>query len=306
MIVHKTIAAMKWSNFVGILFLSLILFSCQEENSSDATGTFEAVETIIPAKANGILQKFAVEEGQKLEAGSLVGTIDTTKLHLQKRELQARIASVLSKKPNVAKQLAALRSQLQNVKTNQERISNLFQEGAATQKQLDDAHTKVEVVKEKISATESSLQITTSSLGKSTVPLSIQIAQIEERLQDHLIINPLNGKVLETYAEPYEMASRGKPLYKIADLSSLILRAYVTGNQFATLQLGQKVNVKVDDGKDSYRTYEGIITWISDEAEFTPKTIQTKEERANLVYAIKIKVKNDGYLKIGMYGEVEF
>lgn len=290
------------------LFLLSLLFlsSCQNEETADAMGSFEAIETIVSAEASGVIEAFPIEEGQKLKKGALVGYIDSTELYLQKMELKARIEATLSKKPNIAKQLAALRTELENAKTNFHRITNLYEDGAATKKQLDDVQTLVNKVREQIRARESSLQIQSASLGKSAVPLTIQIEQIEEKLEDHKIINPVDGTVLTTYVEQYETTAKGMPLYKVADLSSLILRAYITGSQFSNIQLGQKLKVRVDDGKESYRAYTGKVVWISDEAEFTPKTIQTKAERANLVYAIKIKVENDGYLKIGMYGEVEF
>lgn len=301
----KTNMKTKITTVAVALSVLVLLVSCQKNSIPDATGTFEAVETIISAEAPGVIKKLKVHEGQQLKKGQVIGYIDSTELHLQKKALQAQIAATLSQRPNLAKQLAALRTELKNAKTNLNRMENLQKKGAATQKQLDDAQTRVHKIEKQIKARKSSLQIQTTSLGKSTVPITLQIEQIEEKLEDHKIINPVNGTVLATYAEQYETARAGMPLYKIADLSYLDLRAYITGSQFSNIKLGQTVTVKVDDGKDSYRTYEGKVIWISDKAEFTPKTIQTKEERANLVYAIKIRVKNDGYLKIGMYAEVD-
>jgi HlyD family secretion protein len=213
---------------------------------------------------------------------------------------------VLSKRPNVSSQLAALREQLKQAEREQQRITNLLKADAATQKQLDDANTQIAVIKKQIEAQQSSLNITAASLNEETLPLTVQVEQLNDQLQKCTLINPVNGTVLTKYAEANEMAVNGKPLYKIADLSAMILRAYITGDQFAQVKINQPVKVLVDAAEGKYTEYTGTIAWISDKAEFTPKTIQTKDERANLVYATKIKVKNDGRLKIGMYGEVKF
>lgn len=295
-------------NNVKILTLAaLLLASCTDDRSGyDASGTFEAVETIISAEASGVIQELNVQEGQLVQTGQMVGYIDSTQLHLKKRQLQAQIGAVLSRKPNVAIQLAALQEQLHQAIREQQRIANMAEADAATPKQLDDANAQVAVIKKQIAAQRSSLGITASSLTEEASPLEIQIAQLEDQLAKSHIVNPLEGTVLVKYAEANETAIVGKPLYKIADLSSIILRAYVTGPQFTQIKLHQQVTVLVDDAAGKYREYEGIVEWISDKAEFTPKTIQTKDERENLVYATKIRVKNDGLLKIGMYGEVRF
>ncbi|WP_353126207.1 HlyD family secretion protein [Parapedobacter pyrenivorans] len=295
-------------NNVKILTLAaLLLASCTDDRSGyDASGTFEAVETIISAEASGVIQELNVQEGQLVQTGQMVGYIDSTQLHLKKRQLQAQIGAVLSRKPNVAIQLAALQEQLHQAIREQQRIANMAEADAATPKQLDDANAQVAVIKKQIAAQRSSLGITASSLTEEASPLEIQIAQLEDQLAKSHIVNPLEGTVLVKYAEANETATVGKPLYKIADLSSIILRAYVTGPQFTQIKLHQQVTVLVDDAAGKYREYEGIVEWISDKAEFTPKTIQTKDERENLVYATKIRVKNDGLLKIGMYGEVRF
>lgn len=290
-----------------ISIAGLFALSCNNTgNQPDASGTFEAVETIISAQTNGILESYTVEEGQVLKAGELVGTIDSTQVYLKKQQLEAQINAVLSKRPNVAIQLAALREKLEHDITEQKRINNLYQSDAATKQQLDNINAKVAMDRKQIAAMESTLRISSSSLKTATTPITFQIAQLEDQLQKCKIINPIKGTVLTNYAEAKEMAARGKPLYKIADLSTLILRAYITGDQFAKVKLNQKVKVLVDNGKGDFRKYDGVVEWISDKAEFTPKTIQTKEERAHLVYAIKVRVRNDGYLKIGMYGEVKF
>jgi HlyD family secretion protein len=199
-----------------------------------------------------------------------------------------------------------LEVQLSSAEREQKRISNLLVANAATQKQMDDANAQVDMVRKQLAAQKSALGITTTSINEQTSPLRIQIAQLEDQLTKCRIVNPITGTVLTTYAEAMEMTNSGKPLYKIADLSNIILRAYITGTQLPQVKLNQKVQVLVDNGPDDYRALEGVVTWVSDKAEFTPKTIQTKEERANLVYALKVRVKNDGSLKIGMYAEVKF
>ncbi len=291
-----------------ILFLTtMILASACSSNDDtyDASGTFEAVETIVSAEASGTIEKLNIEEGQQLKRGATIGYIDSTQLHLKKKQLQAQIRAVLSKKPNLSAQLAALLEELQHAEREQRRIANLLKSDAATQKQLDDATAQVNIIKRRVSAQESTLGITTASLVEETLPLQVQIEQLEDQLAKCRIINAVNGTVLTKYAESYETAVNGKPLYKIADLSTVVLRAYITGDQFAKAKLNQKVTVLVDDEDGKYKEYSGTVQWISDKAEFTPKTIQTKDERANLVYAVKIGVKNDGFLKIGMYGEVK-
>lgn len=290
-----------------IAFTSAILFTAcsTNENLYDASGTFEAIETIVSAEATGTIQSLRIEEGQQLKGGTTIGYIDSTQLYLKRKQLQAQIRAVLSKKPNIPTQLAALLEELQQAEREQKRVASLFRSDAATQKQLDDAAAYVAIVKSKISAQESSLGITAASLREETLPLQVQIEQLDDQLTKCRIVNAVNGTVLSKYAETYETVVAGKPLYKIADLSSIILRAYITGNQFSQLKLNQPVTVLVDDAEGKYKEYPGTIQWISDKAEFTPKTIQTKDERANLVYAIKIGVKNDGFLKIGMYGEVK-
>jgi HlyD family secretion protein len=290
-----------------ILTALIFLASCSgNENPYDASGTFEAVETIVPAEVSGTIRAFHVSEGQTIAEGDTVGYIDSVQLYLRKKQLLAQIRSVLSRKPNVATQLAALEEQLRQAEREQQRVGRLLKSDAATQKQYDDAHTQVAVIQRQIEAQHSTLGITTSSLTEETLPLRVQIEQLNDQLDKCRIINPVAGTVLTKYAETHEMAAVGKPLYKIADLSTVNLRAYVTGEQLPGLKLGQAVTVLADQKDGAVKEYAGTIAWISDKAEFTPKTIQTKDERANLVYAVKISVKNDGHLKIGMYGEVRF
>jgi len=300
---------------------AVLLASCSgNKNAYDASGTFEAVETIVPAEASGTIENLRVEEGQILKQGDLVGYIDSIQLYLKKKQLEAQIKATGTKMPNITAQTQVYKQQLQVAQTRldgalreQKRIQNLVKADAATTKQLDDISTEVDeaqkqllVIQQQDAAQTSLLQTQTSGLRGDVLPMVVQIEQINDQLSKSRIVNPIDGTVLVKYVEPNEMATAGKPLYKIADLSTIILRAYVTGDQFAKIKLNQKLTVLVDDGAGKYKSYDGIIEWISDNAEFTPKTIQTKDERANLVYAVKVRVKNDGYLKIGMYGEVKF
>lgn len=292
---------------VGFGLLSLLIFSaCSDDQKFDATGIFEANDVIVSAEAGGVIQKFSVEEGYLIDKNKGVGSIDTTALHLQKEQIQAQITTILSQQPNVAIQLAALYAQLSKAKTESKRVQNLYHADAATRQQLDDGQARVKLLQKKIEGMKATLNTKTLHLSNKAHSLRIKIKQIDEKMRNHLIINPIDGRVLTTYVNQYEMTRLGSPLYKIADLSAMQLKAYITGNQFAELKLAQQVTVFVDDGNGGYRSYQGKVIWISDEAEFTPKTIMTKEERANLVYPIKVKVKNDGYLKIGMYGKIQF
>ncbi len=303
-----------------IVFTIFLIDACKEkELSYDASGTFEAVETIVSAEANGVIKSLGIEEGQVLKTGQDLGYVDSLQLFLKKRQLEAQIKATGSRLPDIKTQTSYYKQQqsvtqtrLNYLQHERERIKNLIKADAATTKQLDDINNQIDetqkqiLVIEKQSAAQVSLLNTQNSGLRSDIqPLVIQIEQINDQLQKCRIVNPVNGTVLTKYAENNEMTMVGKPLYKIADLSSIVLRAYVSGDQFAQVKSGQMVTVMVDDGSGKYREYSGKIEWISDKAEFTPKTIQTKDERANLVYAVKIRVKNDGYLKIGMYGEVK-
>ena len=289
-----------------LIVLFAALTSCnQHKDTYDASGTFESVETIVSAQASGAIKELNLEEGQVLQAGQTVGYIDSVQLYLKKKQLEAQIRATLSGKPNIGAQTASLEEQLRQAKREQLRNENLLKDDAATKKQLDDANTQVDVIKKQIDALQSSLSITTANLNDQSRPLSVQIEQTNDLLDKCRIINEVNGTVLTKYAEASEVTDVGKPIYKIADLKTIILRAYLTGDQLPRVKIGQQVTVLVDSTKDTYKTYTGIIEWVSDKAEFTPKTIQTKDERADLVYAVKIRVANDGFLKIGMYGEVK-
>ncbi len=294
--------------YISIFAFAILAFaSCNSnKNDSDASGTFETDETIISAEASGIIKQFSVEEGKQLHAGDQIGYIDSVQLYLKKKQLESQIKSVLVQRPDISAQTAALKEQLKDAEHEQNRISNLVRDKAATGKQLDDINSQVDVINKQIEALQSSLGITSKSISEQSDPLKVQIEETNDQLAKCKIINPINGTVLTKYVEKDEMAIPGKPLYKIADISSLILRAYITGDQLPKVKLNQKVKVLVDDSAGKYKEHEGVVIWISDKAEFTPKTIQTKDERANLVYAVKIKTANDGTLKIGMYAEVKF
>jgi HlyD family secretion protein len=289
---------------MGVAGVALLAACCApKENSHDASGTFEAVETIVSSEATGTLKAFNVEEGQVLAQGQQIGYVDSLQLYLKKKQLQAQIRAVLARTPNVSKQLSALYAQLEHARNEQQRVGRLLKADAATPKQYDDATAQVSVIERQIEGQQSSLAVTTKGIGEDVLPLQVQIEQLNDQLYRCRVINPVSGTVLVKYAEAFEMTSPGKPLYKVADLSTLVLRTYVTGEQLPSLHIAQSVKVFTDGQTD---TSEGKVEWISDKAEFTPKTIQTKDERANLVYAVKIRVPNDGRLKIGMYGEVKF
>ena len=288
--------------------IATMITACNDNKVSyDASGSFEAEETIISSEATGTIKRFEIEEGQTLEAGQNIGYIDSLQLYLKKKQLEAQVIAILGKKPNISVQLSALQTQLKTAEKEKTRVANLVKGDAATPKQLDDINAQIEVLKKQIEAQQSSLSISSDGLGKDVVPLQVQIEQLNDQLAKCNIINPTNGTVLAKYAETNEMTAVGKPLYKIADLTNIILRAYITGNQLTQVKLNQKVKVLTDDGKGGYKETEGTIIWINDKAEFTPKTIQTKDERANMVYAMKVKVPNPaGIYKIGMYGELKF
>ncbi len=293
-----------------LTFLLIVLIgvgSCKEEkNPYDASGSFEAVETMIAPETNGKILQLNIEEGQQLDSGQIIGYIDSTQLHLRKLQLIQNKKAILSGRPQTNIQTESLKSELANAVLDRNRTENLVKGGVASQKQLDDMNAKIATLQSRINAQENSLQTTISSLNEQGGTIDAQLEEISDQLEKSVIINPVKGTVLTKYAEQFEMAVIGKPLYKIADISTIILRAYITGDQLQQVKLDERVKVHTDDGKGGFKETDGIIVWINDKAEFTPKTIQTKNERANLVYAIKINVKNDGFLKIGMYGEVSW
>lgn len=291
-----------------LLSISLLLLAActSDKKTFDASGSFEAEETIISSEATGTIKALNINEGQTLKAGENIGYIDSLQLYLKKKQLEAQINAILSKKPNISLQLAALNEQLKTAEKEQQRISKLVKADAATTKQLDDMNASIEVLKKQIDAQQSSLTISSDGINQDIRPLQLQIEQLNDQLAKCKITNPVNGTVLSKYAAVNELTAIGKPLYKIADLTSILLRVYIAGNQLSQIKLNQLVKVNTDDGNGKFKQIEGTVIWINDKAEFTPKTIQTKDERANLVYAVKIKIKNDGTYKIGMYGEINF
>lgn len=302
----------------GILVL---VVACNSNNNKyDASGTFEADEVVVSTLATGRILSLKVDEGSVLAKDSIVGLVDPANLALQKEEVEATIKSLGEKTADVEPQVKLLndqlkvqQSQLANLLHEKSRTENLLKQDAATGKQLDDINAQIDVVKKQMNVTQQQINVQKNNIGTQNrgilsqeKPLEKKAAQIQDLLNKANITNPINGTVITKYAEEGEMVSSGKALYKIADLSTMTLRVYISGTQLSQVKLGQQVKVLIDDGGDKYKELPGTISWISDKAEFTPKTIQTKEERANLVYAMKVKVKNDGYLKIGMYGEVQF
>ena len=288
---------------------ALLFASCSNKDGDyDASGAFEATEIIVSSEASGKIEYLNIMEGQQLEKGQQVGLIDTTQLYLQKMNLLSNIKGVRSQQPNIAAQTASIKEQITTLEREKQRTTNLIEANAATQKELDDINGQIEVLQKQLSASESTLQKSSQNITAQSSSMDIQIEQIEDRLKKSIITSPITGTVLNKYAEEGELANMGTPLFKIADINNMILRVYVTNDQLSNIKLNNKVQVIVNNSKDSdsNRVYEGTVTWISDKSEFTPKTIQTKNERANLVYAMKVSVMNDGYLKIGMYGEVKF
>jgi len=286
--------------------LSTLLACKNNPSTSDAYGNFEAVETLVSAEFHGKLLRLSLEEGSPVEAGVLVGEMDCTSLALQKEVLEKSIAALMVGVPDIPVQLASLEQQLAAAKTEEMRIGQLFQAEAATSKQLDDVKSQRQVLERQIHALKSTLHIQTRSILSQTETLRAQILQIDNDFEKCKVINPVLGTVLTKYVEPHELMTVGKPIYRIADLTKMTLRAFVSGNQLSQIQLGQTVSVLVDGPDNTYKNHVGKIVWISDKAEFTPKIVQTKEQRVNLVYAVKIQVPNDGTLKIGMPGEVLF
>ena len=287
--------------------VTLMMAACgNKEKAYDATGTFEATETTVFAEQNGVLMTFGVQEGDSIEAGAEVGLIDTTQTWLKIQQLGATKEVYQSQKPDMERQIAATRQQLVKARQEEQRYRELVADGAAPSKKLDDAASQVKVLQRQLDAQISSLSTSTRTLDKQTAAADVQVSQLVDQLRKCHITAPTKGTVLEKYVERGEFVAIGKPLFKIADTEDMFMRAYVTSAQLKTIKLGQQVKVFADYGGGQKKAYGGIVSWISSRSEFTPKTILTDDERADLVYAIKVAIKNDGYVKIGMYGEVKF
>lgn len=281
------------------------MVSCGEKSEFDAQGTFEATEVIVSSEANGRIISFNIEEGNMVDANTIIGTIDSVQLYLQRKQLEAQQSALLASRPDIKKQVSSLKEEIAKQKVELKRIGNMLRDGAATQKQYDDIEAHIRILEGKLDATLSTLTKNASTIDDNSAALEAQISALDDRIEKCKIVSPINGTVLVKYAEAGELATVGKPLMKVADLENIYLRAYFTSNQLADIKLGESVTVIADFGDDNRYEYEGKITWISAESEFTPKTIQTKESRSNLVYAVKIAVKNDGRIKIGLSGEVK-
>ena len=293
---------MKSRNLLGLCSLLALFSACGNgAPKQDATGTFETTEVLVSAEASGRLLYFDIEEGMLLKAGEEVGVVDTVQLYLKKLQLEASIKSVEEQRPDILKQVAATKEQISAAQRERNRVANLLKVGAANQKQLDDAEDQLEVLRKQLVAQNSTLSNSHQSLTWQSSSVGIQVAQVEDQLKKCHITSPITGTVLAKYAEAGELTAMGTPLFKVADTEQMYLRAYITSEQLSQVKLGQKVTVFSDYGTDEHKQYPGVVTWISDTSEFTPKTILTKNERANLVYAVKIAVHNDGLLKIGMY-----
>lgn len=280
------------------------LFSAcsSQENTYDATGIFEGTEVVVSAEQNGRLMQFDVSEGSTVEENQQVGLIDTVQLALQARRLGAASAAIANRRPDIAKQVAVLRQQIAQAEQEEKRFRKLVEDGAANRKQLDDAQSAVRVLRRQLAAQQSALGSDTRALNSQVSANDIQKRQVLDQLQKCHVASPIAGTVLEKYAERGEFASIGRPLFKVADTKHVFLRAYVTGRQLAKMKVGQQVTVFSDYGDGARKKYQGRVTWISAQSEFTPKTILTDDERADQVYAVKVAVENDGHIKLGMYG----
>lgn len=298
---------MKIHQYICSVALWLVLGACtSQEEQYDASGIFETTEVIVSAKGTGELQSFQVEEGQAVRQGEVLGWIDTLQLSLKDRQLAASLLATESKRLDEKRQVAHLRQQIENLQREKERFTTLLNAKATTAKQVDDIDYQIKVLQNQLVATQEQINSSNSSLSRQSESIQAQRAQMEDQIRNAMISSPITGTVLTKYAEQGEFAVPGKALFKVADVSQMKLRAYITADQLTQLQIGQAVAVYADRGITDRKRYVGWVVWIADKAEFTPKTIQTRNERANLVYAVKIAVENDGFIKRGMYGEVRF
>lgn len=284
--------------------LAVLAVSCGKEAEFDAQGTFEATEVVVSSEASGRIMRLDAEEGTQVLANAVVGEIDSLQLDLQRKQLIAQQTALLGSRPDVQKQVATIKEQIAKQKVELTRFANMLKDGATTQKQYDDMEAHLRVLESQLDATLSTLTKNTVTINNNSAALEAQILALEDRIAKCRVVSPVSGTVLVKYAEVGELATMGKPLFKVADLDKIYLRAYFTSEQLSNVKLGDTVKVIADFGAEERFEYEGTITWIASESEFTPKTIQTKDSRANLVYAVKIAVKNDGRLKIGLAGEV--
>lgn len=293
--------------YLSFIFALSVLISCgSEDPEADAYGNFEATELFISAEVNGKLLSMQPSQGDRLEKGAPIALIDSTQSYLKRRQFEATIQALRSKLQDVPVQLEVYTRRLRNLEREEKRVRSLLADSAATRKQLDDLIGELQVVRSQIVAAESQLSTANRGILAEIKPLEWQLAQVEDLLSKSVLRSPITGTILEIFKQPGELISVGQPLVKLADLDRMILRGYVSGDQLGKLSIGQKVAIKVDEEAEKFRSYPATVTWVSPRAEFTPKVIQTRDERVNLVYAVKFQVENDGFLKIGMPGEVLF
>lgn len=293
-------------NSLFIIGVILTVTACQNKNGEyDASGVFETKEVLVAARQTGELLLFTVNEGQELKAHEPIGLIDTTQLYLRKLQLLAGLKAAESRQSDVARQIASLKEQIAIQRNEQKRYERLVEANAANAKLLDDIHARITVLEKQLAAHKETLTGHNRSIKNEMMGIRAQIAQIEDQIKKSIISSPIDGTVLSQYAEQGELAVMGHPLLKVGDIKNMILRVYITADQLTRLKINQSVKVYADQGKSGRKEYSGKVVRISDKAEFTPKTIRTRNERANLVYAVKVAVKNDGYIKIGMYGEIK-
>lgn len=289
---------------LNLIAMALLITACNKTPDYDATGIFEATTVTVSSETTGKILSLDISEGDSINNGQTIAVIDTTMLVLQQKQLNSQKLSVENSSPNIVAQVSSLRAQIAHQKHECDRLGRLLADGAATQKQYDDAQSQLKVLQAQLDALTSSLSNNRNSISDNAVALQYQQEQLEEQIEKSMVKSPLTGTVLIKYAEQGEFATPGKPICKIANLNDIYLRSYFTVSQLSDIHIGQEVTVIADFGGDKQYEYLGTITWIAQESEFTPKSIQTKDSRANLVYAVKIAVKNDGRLKLGQYGEV--
>lgn len=297
---------MKTYQFFAGIMAAALLTACGNNNGDyDASGIFETTEVIVSARGTGEIMSLNIEEGQTVKAGQSLGELDMTQLVLKKQQLHAGKDAATSRKLDIVRQVASLRQQIANLQSEQARFKALFKDGAATQKEVDDIGYQIATLQKQLAATNEQVSTANRSIDGQSAGFEAQIGQVDDMMRQAVITSPINGVILSKYAEAGEFAVPGRALFKVADVSDMKLRAYVTADLLTGLKIGQKVKVYADQGANGRKEYEGTVSWISSEAEFTPKTIQTRDERSNLVYAIKITVRNDGLIKRGMYGDVK-
>ena len=285
----------------------VVLAGCgQKDVDYDASGVFETTEVLVSARGTGEIVSLNIEEGQQVKAGDELGRLDVTQLELKKDQLKSGKTAATSRKLNTTQQVASINQQIQNLQREKARFQALLKDGAATQKQVDDIGYQISVLQRQLAAVNEQVSTANTSIDGQSAGFDAQIGQVDDMLRQAVITSPIDGVILSKYAEQGEFAAPGRALFKVADVSQMRLRAYITADLLTGVKIGQKVKVYADQGEKGRKEYEGTVSWISSEAEFTPKTIQTRDERSNLVYAVKIDVKNDGIIKRGMYGDVKF